>query len=38
MKTKKTIKKYFAIAADKSIIGQQTNQRINLKAGSDCVD
>jgi hypothetical protein len=32
------VQKYFAIAVDKSIIGQQTNQIINLKAGSDFVD
>ena len=32
------VQKYFSIAVDKSIIGQQTNQRINLKAGSDFVD
>ncbi len=32
------VQKYFAIAVIKSLIGQQTNQRINLKAGSDFVD
>ena len=31
MKTKKQV------AVDQRIIGQQTNQRINLKAGSDFV-
>ena len=29
--------KILAIAVDQSIIGQQTSQRINLKAGSDFV-
>ncbi len=33
----KKMTKLLALAVDQSILGQQTNQRINLKAGSDFV-